>query len=401
MERGITMTLKSLWIEQRSQLEGKHVRQIISFAGDGKLRDDNPTSKEFREFLSQIPSEHLIQYLDECLSEKFEESGFVLQDIVNQIGKRLGFKVTDGRYRGTQAHVGYDGLWVFPDNHAVIVEVKTTDTYQINLEAIAKYRREIIKQEFATEENSSVLIVLGREDRDTTGLEAQIRGSRHAWNIRIISVDALVKLMKLKEDVEDPKIIQRISAILIPREFTKLDEIIDLVFFTAADVKEEIIVEQESDTESPGTESKEQPVSFHDACIKRLEILMQQSLLKRSRTTYSNSSDQLRTTCAVSKEYDRGGQLHYWFAFHPHQKEFLEKAQEGFVTFGCGTEETLVVIPFIEWSKWLDNLHTTDDGNRFYWHVNIAKTEDGSLFLVRKKGSSRIKLNKFLARNLN
>src|SRR5688500_9594669 len=105
------MTLASLWKEQKDQLKGKHIRQIISFAGDGKLRDDNQTSNEFREFLSQIPSISLKQYLEECMSEKFDDNGFVLQDIVNQLGTRLGFSVSHGRYRGIHGKLGYDGLW--------------------------------------------------------------------------------------------------------------------------------------------------------------------------------------------------------------------------------------------------------------------------------------------------
>ena len=47
---------------------------------------------------------------------------------------------------------------------------------------------------------SSILIVVGRDD--TGELEAQVRGSRHAWDIRLISADALVKLVNLKETVE-------------------------------------------------------------------------------------------------------------------------------------------------------------------------------------------------------
>jgi hypothetical protein len=43
------------------------------------------------------------------------------------------------------------------------------------------------------EDQSSILIVVGRED--TGDLEAQIRGSRHAWDVRLISVDALLRLM--------------------------------------------------------------------------------------------------------------------------------------------------------------------------------------------------------------
>ena len=390
------MTLTSLWIEQRNQLEGKHVWQIISFAGDGKLRDGNTTSIELRDFLSHISSNQLNQFLDECLANKFDDNGYVLQDIVNQIGKRLGFQVFDGRYRGTPGQTGHDGLWVFPDGHLVIIEVKTTDTYQINLDTIARYRREIINQKKSTEERSSILIVIGREDRNTSDLEAQIRGSRYAWNIRLISVDALVRLMRLKEEVDDPQIIQRISAILIPREFTKLDEIINLVFTTAEDVREEKPIENEVASVSElEDEIKDKPVSFHEACVYKIEQRIHLPLIKRSRATYSTADDSIRVTCAVSKIYDKGGQIHYWFAFQPHQKEFLQAAKTGYVSFGCGTEKTLLCIPYAEFMKWLDDMHTTEDANRFYWHVNMYK-EGENIILFRKKGTPLIDLNKFL-----
>jgi hypothetical protein len=103
------MSLIELWNGSRSQLEGKHVQQIISIAGSGKLLDGLDASREFRDLLSRVPSAVLARYADECLSEKFDASGLALQDIVNQIGRRLGFKV--GLYRGTSSKSGHDGLW--------------------------------------------------------------------------------------------------------------------------------------------------------------------------------------------------------------------------------------------------------------------------------------------------
>ena len=388
------MTLSSLWSEQRNQLDGKHVWQIITFAGDGKIRDGNSTSTEFRDFLSRIPTNRLKQYLDECLSHKFDDNGFVLQDIVNQIGRRLGFIVSDGRYRGSQTQIGYDGLWQFPDGHTVVVEVKMTDTYQINLETISKYRREIINEGKSSEDNSSILIVIGKEDRNTSDLEAQIRGSRFAWNIRLISVDALARLMSLKEEFEDPEIIRRISSILIPREFTKLDEIINLVFSTAEDVKEddEFVDDDEEEIEE---KVKVAPVNFHDACASRIEQHLSQSILKRSKSTYSSSDQTLHITLAISKVYKRSGYDGYWFAFHPYHKDFLSESQNGFVAFGCGSEETLLLIPKEDFLSWLDFLNVTERNNKTYWHVIIRK-ENSVLELHPKKGESRINLDKYL-----
>ena len=91
----------------------------------------------------------------------------------------------------------------------------------MKLETIAQYRLSLIEQAKLLEDRSSILIVVGRDD--TTDLEAQIRGSRHAWDIRLISIDALLRLLSVKEELENPNIVRQIQDILIPREFTKLD----------------------------------------------------------------------------------------------------------------------------------------------------------------------------------
>jgi len=40
----------------------QNIQQVVSNAGDGILRDDTPASKEFRQFLRQVPSESLFNY---------------------------------------------------------------------------------------------------------------------------------------------------------------------------------------------------------------------------------------------------------------------------------------------------------------------------------------------------
>jgi len=77
---------------------------------------------------------------------------------------------------------------------------------------------------------------LGRED--TGDLEAQVRGSRYAWDTRLISVDALCNLVSVREKLNDVATSTMISEILKPREYTRLDPIIELVFATSADAEE-------------------------------------------------------------------------------------------------------------------------------------------------------------------
>lgn len=270
------MALLDLWQHSRGQIEGKHIQQIIAFAGAGKLRDGNAASNELRQFLAGVPSTLLRQYATECLAAAFADSGLALQETVNQVGHRLGFEVEHGRYRGSQAAIGFDGIWRLPDGRAIIVEVKTTDVFRIDLGIVAGYRRALVDAGKLREDQSLVLIVVGRQD--TGDLEAQIRGSRNAWDVRLISVDGILRLMALKEEVEDPRTLQRIHDILFPREFTKLDEIVDLVFSAAEDAKQE-----EEQIAGEGEESEEKkftPVSFHEACIARIQHRLGRSLVR-------------------------------------------------------------------------------------------------------------------------
>ncbi len=300
------MALVDLWTTSRNQIEDKGIDQIVAFAGDGRLRDGSEAADEFREFLAVVPTELLVRYADQCLTARFDQAGLVLQDIVNEVGRRLGFEVTHGRYRGGAGQIGYDGLWRTPD-HALVVEVKTTDAYRFELETPVGYRRTLIRAGDVADDKSSILIVVGREE--TGGLEAQIRGSRYAWDVRLISVDALLRLLRLKEATEDPRIHQQIRSILVPREFTKLDGIIDLVFATAEDVQggaaeelepepDKVPDQAQAPSRAPVGRAKRvpkkfTPVAFNDACAARIERYLGRTLVKRSRATFTSRMDAL------------------------------------------------------------------------------------------------------------
>lgn len=270
------------------------------------------------------------------------------------------------------------------------------------------YRRALIRSGQISEDRSSILIVVGRED--TGDLEAQIRGSRHAWDVRLISVDALIRLMALKEGTEDPRVHQQIRTILVPREFTKLDGIIDLVFSTAEDVRgeepidtgERPIAASSVTAQGPVDEAdkgarkpKFTPVSFHAECIARIQVVLGRSLLRRSKATFTSPDGRLVLTCAVSREHEGANVLSYWFAFHPHQREALSAAAEAYVAFGCGSARDILLIPFSDFDRWVDGLWTTERDDRFYWHVRIRRRE-GRFILDRKAGHDPVDLTPYL-----
>lgn len=389
------MSLLELWKKSKNQLENKKVHQIIGFAGEGKLLDGSEASKEFRDFLSQVPSDFLAAYADQCLTEKFDGNGFALQDVINQIGQRLGFAVEHGRYRGGQGQSGHDGLWKTSTGKTIIVEAKTTDTYRIDLNTLAEYRRRLIQNEAVTEEQSSVLIIVGRED--TGGLEAQIRGSRHAWDIRLVSISALVRLMRLKENIEDPRILRKISEVLIPQEFTRVDSIIDLVFSTTEDVRQESETKNEKAIQAElvdGTKLQALPANFNDACALRIQASLKTPLVKQSRTGYASPDGRLFVYCSVSRTYGKRGKEGYWYAFHTHQRDKLASVADSYAAFGCGSENTILLIPYSKFSKWLDGMNVTRLEDRVYWHVQIFR-EGERLILRRKKGFEKVDLTPF------
>ncbi len=95
----------------------------------------------------------------------------VIQDLINEVGRRLGFQVENGRYQGVRNDIGFDGIWS-ADGESLVVEVKTTDAYTIKLDVIARYRDRLVESQ-RIPRDTPILLVIGRND--TESREAQVR----------------------------------------------------------------------------------------------------------------------------------------------------------------------------------------------------------------------------------
>ena len=368
-------------------LERKKLYQIISFIGDGKLKND---SDSFRNFLKEIPNDFLIRYAEECLEKAFNDSGLALQDIVNEIGSRLGFKVTSGFYRGNPNNIGFDGIWVQYDSWSLVVEVKTTDAYRISLDIISNYRKKLIESDKLDRSKSSILIVVGRDD--TGELEAQIRGSKHAWDIRIISVDSLIRLLCIKESLNDESTSQKISIALRPYEFTRVDKLIELLFLAIKDVENEEkeeesvadIIDKEKQ-EIDGKKEKAKPVNFHELVINKIADKLNTHLIKQSRSSYTTTDGKIGIVISISKQYppfNSKFDARFWFALHAYQKSFLEKYEDGYVCYGCGDEKNVFMIPLDFMKQKLNDLKwQTKSEGRDYKHIVIYR--EAAIFKLR------------------
>lgn len=380
------MPLIQLWEKTPDIVLQYNIKQIVSASGDGVLADGSECSNELKHYLRNIPEPKLYEHVRSCIENSFDKSGFVLQDLVNEIGRRLDYKVENGLYQGRSNKIGFDGIWEAPDNHAIIIEIKTTDAYRINLDSIATYRNKLIESGRITKD-SSILIVVARQD--TGDLEAQIRGSRHAWDTRVISVEALIKLLDLKINSDEDETTQKIRSLLIPFEYTRLDNIIDVIFTAAKDVEagtEEVAVPKEA-AEAPSEQSKQEHTprevldKARDKALVALGKKENAHLIAYKRAQYWNSDQTVRAVCPVSKKYEKGD---FWYAFHPPQNEFLKGGKNGYLLLCCLNHPYAYAIPYSVLEKLIPDLYKTEGADRYYWHVNVYPDEQGKYFLKPK-----------------
>lgn len=385
---------------------GKNIGQVVAFCGDGKLKDNSPCSEELRQFLAEQNEEQLATHARFCLDNSFDKSGYVLQDIVNEIGRRLGYSVTNGRYQGTKSDAGHDGLWMDGSHDHLIVEVKTTDAYRINLDTVCAYPEKMLASGKAIPGTFHTLIVVGRQD--TGDLEAQVRGSRHAWNVRLISVDALIKLMFVKAVAASDFLLDKIRRVLLPFEYTRVDNIVDLVFeaqqekdFTnAAEADAEDTAElDDSQTEAKAVEPQKSNVQV----INEKRLLIADAFFKlhqatsfsqeKRRPLFASIDGELTACVAVSKKYNLDHQP-YWYACHPDWLEHIKKGKEGFFVLGCMDREEAYALPRDLVISNLSNLNMTNNDKRHYWHIAL-KIDNGALGWHLPKLKNTMDLSRF------
>lgn len=390
-----------MWRKDPESVLSFTLEQIVAIAGNGQLRDNSETSIEFREYLGEIEAEKLSTYAIYCLENAFNSSGQILQDVINEIGRRLNYQVENGRYQGVRNDIGYDGIWQIGNEHTV-VEVKTTDAYTIKLDVIANYRDRLIADDRIAKD-SPILMVIGRND--TQSLEAQVRGSKHAWSIRIISIEALIKLMMVNINSQSDEVTKKIHTLLKPFEYTRLDKIVDVIFTTSEDRHEQEIEldstpnssELQSTTtySTPVKTSKDILTQKKENAIKKLAQKLQVILIKRKNSLFSDQSDTVHVAAVVSKLYERS-ETFYWYAFHnsPH-REFISNCERGFMIFGMADSDVAIAIPYVFLNKISGELNSTiRDNGKEYKHIFIYKNKD--TYSLRTKTSKNIDLTEYV-----
>lgn len=398
------MSLRSLQKKDPGMLDRYRIDQIVALAGAGRLRDGSEASEEFRVFLRAVSLERLRRYARETLDQAFQDSGFVLQDVVNELGRRLGYVVENGRYRGVVNQIGHDGFWT-STNMRLVIEVKTTDAYRINLSTIARYAMSL-KDESQGESPLGLLVVVGRQD--TGDLEAQIRGSKFAWDVRVISVDSLVDLAGLIEVAVDEETEDALRSSLLPVEYTRVDHLVELLSKLAFDVERSATAVQDDDRdefrEPQGMQDAQKNTSsitsekslddVRELITKAIEKQFKSTLVKQSKSRYI-LENKITFIISLSKRYPRNDQ-NYWYAFQSKWLDYLN-SENAFLCLGMQDKNYYLRIPGKVAVGYTALLNKTDKPGNSYWHLGVTERQESS-FLNLPKAAKLQDLSEFQVR---
>ncbi len=244
------------------------LNEILNVIGKLDDTEGNDTPRErFRKFLRQKVCEvnQLQEYVEECLRNSGDQYNRALQDLVNHLGRFLGFEVTFGRYQGIRGKIGFDGYWKSPTGFHIVVEVKTTDVYTIKAATLVGYVDELISEKSITSwDNALGLYVVGRPDSELRQLENAIIGEKRTNQLRIISTTSLLALIELMNKY---KIVHEEILALLRPSGPKIDPIVDLMARLVAERISEKLPELEKELLYQ-EQSVEGEVVYRDTPIK-------------------------------------------------------------------------------------------------------------------------------------
>jgi hypothetical protein len=204
--------------------------QILALVGklDDSAGDETPRER-FRRYLADNVKEvgEIRDYIGECLLKSGEAYNRALQDLVNHVGRFLGFEVVFGRYQGVVNQIGFDGHWISPTGFHLVVEVKTTDVYTIKTKTLVGYVDDLISaKKIANWDAAMGLYVVGRPDANLQQLDNAIVAEKRTDQLRILSVESLLALADMASEYDVSH--NDILALLRPSG-PRIDPIIDLI----------------------------------------------------------------------------------------------------------------------------------------------------------------------------
>ena len=222
----------------------------------------------------------------------------------------------------------------------------------------------------------------------------------------------MLNLVRIKESADSQETIAKIRRLLTPLEYTRLDDLVDVVFTTTQDVETAVSAETGKSLES---ESQEQSESFESAwdftpseviqeirerIVVALGRQLECSFVKKSRALYWDPNRRRRMVCTVSKRYASQSLVKYWYAYHPQWHAFLQEGEYGFFVLGCTDLDAAFSLPVAVIRDHLVEFHTTEkkDGSGHYYHIKIVDAGAEKYALQLPRSGRTLMLDPYLVR---
>jgi hypothetical protein len=235
--------------------------------------------------------------------------------------------------------------------------------------------------------------------------------------VRLISAEALIKLVLLKEKSDDPETGRKIRSVLMPLEYTRLDALVDVMFTAATDVVEDVT---QFDAAAPVQKSSLRPATAspssevealtgvweftdprllqqkRDQVVNAMASRIGMPLIKKSRALFWSADHAKRVVCTISKRYTKRASYPYWYAYHPQWDAFLGEGSESFLVLGCMDLEVAFAIPKNVLREILPHLNTTEpERGTMYWHIHITQSQDGKYEIIVPKREENLLISSY------
>lgn len=375
--------LQMLW-EKDEAFINKNIEQILVWIGN---INEEEKKEELRSFFKLIPLEQIKKYLYECINSKFADKGFVFQDLVNELGIRLGNDVSFGRYKGKKGENGYDGLWKSKSGHVFIVESKTTDNFSLDLERLNTYRQKLINSGEVSEKDSSILLVVGQKETNT--IVNTITGSKYKWNMSVIGVDSLLKIVEKRDKEDDVEIYDKqISNILKLEENVDMDKLIEITF----PEKQKELRKSSKTFNFRSTKKRKENVNFYIECMSEINKEKKIHLSKKvgsSKVLYEDKLKHIGVIIIISNITKKETYDSFWFAYHDHYKEYMKQYKEKYIALGCGSKEDILLLPIHIMDQNIDKMGFSNKKNKVHWHVYVKKEGKDKFYMNTPRGEQK------------
>ncbi|MFH1548920.1 MAG: EVE domain-containing protein [Planctomycetota bacterium] len=206
------------------------LKQLLELVGDLQDSEDpKGPAQKFRHYLRNNlnHASDARDYVQQALRESGPQMNRALQDIVNRIGELLDFKVEYGRYVGKQGEIGFDGLWQSETGWWIVVECKTTDTYAVKTETLLNYINSLVSsKKISGRDKAMGLCAFGRLDSNASQLENAIIVENLERQLRVITIETLLKLLELRETMELSH--EQVIQLLLPAS-SRIDPLVEFI----------------------------------------------------------------------------------------------------------------------------------------------------------------------------